>query len=235
MRIALSSTLLLSAFLMGCPPKDSDTDMDTDGDTFDPGTDMGTEEGTDADSDSDSDSESDTDTEGPNLLTNEGFESATAFEGWAIFPDSLTNRSITTTARTGSSAARLFSRGFGETPVFQQFAATPGDCYTMTGWIYNPASEPLDANTEAWLALKFFTSDFGGFSGQESTRITSATATDTWTEVSVSGEVPSGFAFVQAALEYWECPDASRRGCSGGGAAYFDDIDFFASPGACSE
>ena len=229
--------LVLAALTFAaCDDKGTDTDVDTDPDTFDAGTDADTEADTEPDTEADTEADTEPDTDAPiNLVTNPGFEATPGFADWAIFPGDLSNREITTTARTGAAAASLYARADGnggETPVYQQVQSTEGTCFTMRGWVYAPSIEPL-ANTEAWLSLKFFTADFGGFSAQESARITATTTQDEWTQLTVIGEVPTGFVNVQAALELWECP-LSRRGCASDGAVYFDDIQFFESPDACT-
>ena len=96
-RLCMIAALAFAA----CTDKTDDTDMDTD--TFDPGTDVDTDADTDMDTDMDTDVDTDVDTEAPtNLLTNPGFEATPGFQDWFIFPGELTNREITTTARTGA-------------------------------------------------------------------------------------------------------------------------------------
>ena len=90
-----------------------------------------------------------------------------------------------------------------------------------------PAFDPIsDAHTYAMLQVKMFNSSWGMVDSFESEAIDLKTSVDTWKSLTASGTASSSVAYVQAAVQFWQCVDQSES-CSGGaGSVYFDDLQF---------
>jgi hypothetical protein len=113
---------------------------------------------------------------------------------------------------------------------------TSGESYTLSGWGYHHADDPLTAaHTYGELAVKYFDDSWSLLGHDKSDRITSATPTNTWTELTVNTTVPEGATLMQAVITQWQCDpdegaDTSGACWDGNGAVYWDELSFVAAP-----
>jgi len=77
-------------------------------------------------------------------------------------------------------------------------------------------------DTYGFLALKYFDDSYSYYGMDESAHITYGSTTDSWTELTVTGTVPSGATKVQAVVEFMHCVGGSS--CYTGGSVYFDGL-----------
>lgn len=177
------------------------------------------------------------------LLENGGFETFSAGSDgvnrpdvWEVYPTERSNWSSSDptqsdfTALEGEAALVVWGAGTGsenETAIYQTFEPVNGATYTLTGSAWMPAFDPIsDAHTYAMLQVKMFNSSWGMVDSFESEAIDLKTSVDTWTSLTASGTASSSVAYVQAAVQFWQCVDQSES-CSGGaGSVYFDDLQF---------
>lgn len=104
--------------------------------------------------------------------------------------------------------------------VYQEHHADviPGREFELTARAYMPSSDPLAKGCRAFPVLKYFSPKLATFLGlNNGTEIDSASATDTWLPVLVTGTIPSGAGVLQAGMEL-----AYQDGC--GGVVYWDDF-----------
>jgi hypothetical protein len=153
-----------------------------------------------------------------NLITDPGFESQTVAPnpdptnapGWSTFNGAAFSNSAAP-AHTGSWVMSMPAGkgGFTVPGAFESFAASPGQTYTLSGWVYTPSTlTPLE-NDFAILQLAYFTgsalnatpnsgSGANGTTGVNIGDPNPATPTDvailpgTWTFASVTGTTPAG-------------------------------------------
>ncbi|NOY25737.1 MAG: hypothetical protein GXP62_07670, partial [Oligoflexia bacterium] len=144
--------------------------------------------------------------------------------------DTIYGSTDTFTAPEGSKSLKVWGQFTGwanETPIYQSFAATTGQTYTLTGRIYQHPDDPIIGDqTYAALAVKFYTADYGDSDIHESDHFVSSSPTDAWVELTATGTVPDGFTIAQAAVEFMHCYGEAEGDCSDGGAVYFDELSF---------
>ena len=162
---------------------------------------------------------------------------------WAVYPPELTNFGTAITgdalgegassdfeAPEGSAALWVTGTAGGaesETAIYQTFDPVVGATYTFSGSAMMPSSQAMtDEDSYALLQIKMFNSSWGMVDSFESARIDISSPPDTWTSLEVSGEASSSVAYVQAAVEFWECVDHSKGCAPSGGVVYFDDLTF---------
>jgi hypothetical protein len=217
---------------------DADTDADADSDS-DSDSDADSDADADADADADSDADADTDPQPDNMLMNPSFESGWD-STWLIFPGDRSNYAVIPNGESmypegpafaafeGTQAVKLYGLFTGwesETPIYQEFPAVAGETYTFKGQAFIYSGDPIaSAQTYGVLWLKYFDNDYNYYGNSASTALSMDAATDTWTELSVTGTVPEGATKVQAAIEYWHCAGEAEGDCYDGGSVYFDDM-----------
>jgi len=186
----------------------------------------------------------DTGTTPANLLANPGFESGvTGAGGWMVFPGDRTNyyamptgevlyaSTDTFTAYAGTTSLKLYGVWNGtsnETPIYQEFAATAGEVYTLSAQAWMHSDDPvLASHTYGTLTIKFFDDSYNFYGGFDSAHFGAGDAVDTWTPLTVTATVPDGATKVQACVELWQCAGDTSGACwDGNGAVYFDDVSF---------
>ena len=180
------------------------------------------------------------------LLENGGFESYSAGSDgvnrpdvWEVYPTERTNwSSIDNTqqdfvALEGNAALMVWGADTGsenEIAVYQTFDPVIGATYTLTGSAWMPSTDPvIDDHTYALLQVKMFNSSWGMVDSFESTAIDLNTSADTWVALSATGSASSSVAYVQAAVQLWQCVDQSESCTGGTGTVVFDDLQFVQS------
>jgi hypothetical protein len=183
-------------------------------------------------------------TQAQNLLTDPGFENQTAapnpnptgVPGWATFGGA--NFFQTPLAHSGNWVLDTPDNGGGYSVpgAYQVFAATPGETFTLSGWIYTPNVLPVAGNDFAILQLSFFAgtppNNYGGGAGtgpavgvnvgQPAGGGGVALPEGTWTFASVTATAPAGTGSVGAyALDINADANADF---------YFDDLSLTAVP-----
>jgi len=119
--------------------------------------------------------------------------------------------------------------------VYQEFTAGTlppvGSQLRLTGWAYHASQDPLGTESQAYLVIKCFGTNFTeqcGAGGQKSTPITSTTAADGWVQYVV--DLPATNAdtiLIQAGVEFEQCLSGTAcSGADGAGAVFFDDLVF---------
>ena len=218
---------------------DADTDADSDSDSD---SDSDADSDADADADADSDADADTDPQPDNILLNPSFESG--WDGsWLIFPGDRTNYAVVENGESmypegpgfeaveGSKAVKLYGVFTGyetETPIYQEFSVVEGETYTFEGDAFIYSGDPIEsAQTYGVLWLKYFNDDYQYFGNSASEALSVDAATDTWTQLSVTGIIPEGATKVQAAIEYWHCAGEAEGDCYDGGSVYFDNMSLY--------
>lgn len=155
-----------------------------------------------------------------NLLTDPGFENQTAapnpnptgIPGWANFGGAQFSQ---TYANSGSWSLYTPDNGGGYSVpgTYQVFAASPGQTFTLSGWVYTPNVLPAAGNDFALLQLSFFTgappSNYGGGTGVNTVGVDVgqpaggggvALPQGVWTYASVTGTAGAGANSVGAYL-----------------------------------
>jgi hypothetical protein len=184
------------------------------------------------------------------LLENGGFETYTESadgvirpDAWAVYPPELTNFGTAMTGDAlGEGASSSFEAAEGsaglwvtgtaggaesETAIYQTFDPVIGATYTLSGSAMMPSSQAIsDDSSYALLQIKMFNSSWGMVDSFESAWIDISSSPDTWTSLEVSGVASSSVAYVQAAVEFWECVDQSKGCAPSEGVIYFDDLSF---------
>lgn len=176
-----------------------------------------------------------------NLLTDPGFEgqvtapnpNPTGVPGWANFGASFSQ----TYAHTGNWSLYTPDNGGGYSVpgTYQDFAASPGQTFTLSGWVYTPNTLVAGDNDFAILQLSFYT-------GAPPNNYATGTGTGTfgvnvgdpaggggvplpqgvWTFASITGTAPAGTASMGAYILDINA-DANAD-------FYFDDMTLTASP-----
>jgi PEP-CTERM motif-containing protein len=153
-----------------------------------------------------------------NLFTDPGFEgqvtapnpNPTGIPGWANFGGAQFS---TTYAHSGSWSLYTPDNGGGYSVpgTYQVFAATPGETFTMSGWVYTPNVLPVNGNDFAIFQLSFFTGappnnyaggtgtgTFGVNIGQPAGGGGVPLPQGAWTFASITGTAPAGTASLGA-------------------------------------
>ena len=218
---------------------DADTDADSDSDSD---SDSDADSDADADADADSDADADTDPKPDNILLNPSFESGWD-SSWLIFPGDRTNYAVVENGESmypegpgfeaveGTKAVKLYGVFTGyetETPIYQEFSVVEGETYTFEGDAFIYSGDPIEsAQTYGVLWLKYFNDEYTYFGNSASAALSVDAATDTWTQLSVTGIIPEGATKVQAAIEYWHCAGEAEGDCYDGGSVYFDNMSLY--------
>jgi hypothetical protein len=159
---------------------------------------------------------------------------ATAYgQGWALFNGAGFSMDV---ARTGSwSIKNAGGGGFSVPGDYQQFAASPGEAWTMTGFALTPAT--ILAGTDFGQLQITFTSGPNGTGANLGTVETSpgnalgsnhidpTSPAGTWLPLSVTAHAPAGTQSVQL---YTIVIDQNKT------SVYFDDLGASATPEPCS-
>jgi hypothetical protein len=131
----------------------------------------------------------------------------------------------------GTKAVKLYGVFTGyetETPIYQEFSVVEGDTYTFEGDAFIYSGDPIEsAQTYGVLWLKYFNDEYTYFGNSASAALSVDAATDTWTQLSVTGIIPEGATKVQAAIEYWHCAGEAEGDCYDGGSVYFDNMSLY--------
>ena len=148
-----------------------------------------------------------------NLLTDPGFENQTAapnpnptgLPGWANFGGAAFLN--TPLAHSGNWVLATPDNGGGYSVPgsYEDFAATPGEMFTFSGWIYTPNVLPVNGNDFAILQMSFFTgappANYAGGTGLGSVGVNVgqpiggggvALPQGVWTFATVSATAPAG-------------------------------------------
>lgn len=168
-----------------------------------------------------------------NMLTNPGFEAnGGSYDGWTVAADGGAHISTPDNDdiyRTGTAAAKIHGE-FSNCPdyptfdvgvVFQEFTATPGTEYELSGYSFVSIADPIPG-TDTCLGNRllakvvFFNSVGGEMSGNEVVIGDWSTPSDEWIPFTVTAPVPTGAATVQALLIFLQ------PGCDEG-AVFVDD------------
>jgi hypothetical protein len=185
-----------------------------------------------------------TEPEPVNMLLNPGFEQAQDLTDWLIFPGDLANWAVLANgdamypddtpfaAHEGSNGLKLYGQYSGwenETPVYQEFPATPGEVYTFDGWgLMHGPDAIVGPQTYAALWIKFYDDSYAYYGAEESVvTFTEGSAVGTWTEMTVTATVPEGATKVQAAIEFWHCTGEAEGDCYEPGGVYFDQMRMY--------
>ncbi len=158
---------------------------------------------------------------GASALTNVSFEGATGFgvAGWATFGNVFTEA---ITPRTGATTAKLFGAFPGNSGVFQDLAAQPGQVWELDVWSRHQASDNLIGTGNAIVMAIEFRDAQGTLllSSPQEVILNAGSPTETWNDnAPVQATAPAGtvsaralFMFVQSGTQ--------------GGAGYLDDASF---------
>ena len=189
-----------------------------------------------------------TEPEPVNMLLNPGFEQAQDLTDWLIYPSDLGNWAVLAngdlmypddlpfTAHEGANSLKLYGQYSGwenETPVYQEFTATPGEVYTFDGWgLMHGPDAIVGPQTYAALWIKFYDDSYTYYGAEESAvTFTEGSAVGTWTEMTVTATVPEGATKVQAAIEFWHCTGEAEGDCYEPGGVYFDQMRMYMHDG----
>ena len=173
-------------------------------------------------------------TPGPNLLTNESFETPDASGGdvagagtpWNSFNSNYTSSNlfgppvffVIPDAHSGTQVLKQFDVDAGS---FQDLAASPGETWTASAWAQSWAG---DANNNTGLLQIFFRDattnlcDPGGFNPCSQAVFDTSQPIDTWVQLITSAVAPAGTTTVRIQLIL--VPDANTPA---GGALFWDD------------
>jgi hypothetical protein len=125
--------------------------------------------------------------------------------------------------------------GYSVPGTYQDFAASPGETFTLSGWVYTPNALVPNSNDFAILQLSWFTgappNNYGGGTGLGSTGVDVGTPAggggvalpqDVWTFVSVTATAPADTASMGAYL--------LDINADSNGTFYFDDMSLTVVP-----
>lgn len=176
-----------------------------------------------------------------NVLANPGFESPVAAPeyygagGWVAFGNAFTTAA--NPCLVPNSGAQLlkmfgnFSGGFNVTGIFQAFATTPGEQWSLSSHSRFCSDDPMIGNhvsggTGNWVVQKIAFFDAAdaeiGFAAAESVILDGSFAVNTWhNNAPIVGTAPAGAVLVRAFLLYLQ-----NENNFDGGAAQIDDVDF---------
>ncbi|MCB9881206.1 MAG: hypothetical protein H6834_05400 [Planctomycetes bacterium] len=168
-----------------------------------------------------------------NLLANPSFEDA--LNGWFAFGNTYPEQPNPPqfVPRTGSGVVSIFgvfSGSFNVSGVFQEFAAAPGDTFTLDAWSRQWDMDRLTgsgAPVDNWVVMKIAFFDAAGteIGGVEQTIMDGTFPTNTWIDnPAVTGTAPTGTIAVQALILYLQPALA-------GGAVHVDDVTFLGPGG----
>jgi hypothetical protein len=155
------------------------------------------------------------------LLSNPGLEGGT---GLSDIPDWTSWGSSGTLEggyyHGGSQSVRTW---WNDTGFYQDFTATEGENYELTGYMYSPSggdNYTWDGGNQTYACIRMEWRDSGDglISSVDSTHFTPDNAADVWTEVTASGVAPAGTAVGRVVFLI----DGAGPG---GGTVAFDDID----------
>jgi hypothetical protein len=155
-------------------------------------------------------------------LKNPGFEDSscgtllTGIDNWIALGDA--GAVDCTIARTGGNSLNIYFPG---TLVQQDWAATPGDKYASSGYVYSSSSAPLLGNTNELLALviqQFVNATGGVIISYVSNPYGVTNAENTWVSLYAAGVAPQGTVSGRTLVGLV----GTNAGFSG--SVYFDDI-----------
>lgn len=169
-----------------------------------------------------------------NLLINPGFEDG--LNGWNVFGNAFpeTTNPPAIEPFEGDGVAKMFgnfSGGFDVTGIFQEFAAAPGQEWTMDSYSRHFSGDPLTGSGAPdfnWTVMKIVFKDAGDIEigAVESTILDGTFATDVWHDnAAISGTAPAGTVQVEAFILF-------LQPFNDGGAAQIDNVSLLPAPGA---
>jgi hypothetical protein len=172
-----------------------------------------------------------------NMLADPGFESQTSAPnpnptgtpGWAFFNAAGFSNTIPTHSGTWAANEPAGAGNYSVPGAYQLFAATPGETFTLSGWVYTPNTLVANSNDFAILQLSWFTgappTNYGGGSANGTAGVNVGTPAGgggvalpqgTWTFASVTATAPAGTNSMGAYLLDINADAA--------GTFYFDDL-----------
>lgn len=168
-----------------------------------------------------------------NLLTNGNFDSG-GLAGWNSFGNAFVQapappQFVPRSAPNLVSMFGNFSGSFNVSGIFQSFAASPGQTFTIDCWSRHYSGDAMTgvgAPNDNWVVMKIAFFDAGNteIGSAEGTVLDGTSPTDVWIDnAPVSGTAPAGTTSVQALILYLQPAFA-------GGAAHIDDVEFFGPP-----
>ena len=171
-----------------------------------------------------------------NLLTNPGFEDG--LNGWIAFGNAYpeSNNPPQFEAFEGNGLVSMFgnfSGGFNVTGIFQEFAASEGQAWTMDAYSRHWSGDAMFGNgapDSNWVVMKIAFKDAGDIEigSAERTILDGTFATDVWHDNDpITGIAPAGTAQVEAFILY-------LQPLFDGGAAHVDNVSLVPAPGAAS-
>jgi MYXO-CTERM domain-containing protein len=169
---------------------------------------------------------------GQNVLTNPGFEDG--LNGWFAFGNAYpeSNNPPQFEAYEGQGLASMFgnwSGGFNVTGIFQEFATTEGDEWTMDAYSRHWSGDAMigsGAPDSNWVVMKlaFFDAGNGEIGAAEGTILDGTFATDIWHDnAPIIGVAPAGTVKVQSFILY-------LQPLTDGGAAHIDNVSLSVVP-----
>ncbi len=169
------------------------------------------------------------------LLINPGFEDFGGFgaayscRGWAQFPRFASNIfQNSDMPRTGTFAGFMYGQFTGSenyNGFFQTFAVAEGDQVDATVWALHKSTDPIAAGNFGFINLEFL-DGAGALIGSVLTNpgIDSASPTNVYSELPVSGVAPVGSERVRVVIGYYQ------QALGGGGVHYDDAVVAISSP-----
>lgn len=164
-----------------------------------------------------------------NLLSNGGFESAFGSNSngnWVAFGNAYQVTSAGPTAHSGTGTLKMFGTFPGTSGVFQDFAASAGQQFSMSGFGQNWSQDAMQPNNLSVLKLTFFDSSNNEITSASltSNAIDSTSTADTWIAQSTGiGTAPTGTAYGRAFVLFIQ-PGTNA------GSSWTDDVSVQAAP-----
>ncbi|MBK7405141.1 MAG: hypothetical protein IPJ41_11035 [Phycisphaerales bacterium] len=171
-----------------------------------------------------------------NLLTNPGFEDG--LNGWIAFGNAYPESSNPPQFEPfeGDGVVSMFgnfSGGFNVTGIFQEFAASEGQAWTMDAYSRHWSGDAMVGNgapDSNWVVMKLAFKDAGDneIGSAERTILDGTFAPDVWYDNDpVTGIAPAGTVQVETFILY-------LQPLFDGGAAHIDNVSVVPAPGAAS-
>jgi hypothetical protein len=162
-----------------------------------------------------------------NVLANPGFEVGSAVgspdvggaTGWTAFGNTFTTSApnpLPPGPHAGTGALKEFGTFSGVSGAFQDFPATPGTIWQLTGFGLNASSDPMQP-ANFGLAKISFQGASGEILGIDSNHIDVNTPSNIWTPLLAQGVAPAGTTHVQLFALF-------VQPAFNGGSAFFDDF-----------
>ena len=157
------------------------------------------------------------------LLKSTGFEyesTVTRFMHWQYFGNTFYSESLKRSGRAACKMYGNFNTPYNGTGVHQDLPASPGQAWTLSGFVQTPSWDRSGAGNTASMAIEWRNAAGGLISSASATGLTAATAPDQWHPVSVTATAPAGTASARALLLYVQGPLLTA------GAVWWDDLSF---------